>query len=96
LESETFGGKNFEENFREKWDIFFRKVNIQVFGFREVFLKKPYFDLDICGSFESQILSKPGNANWGGRLSTVDLLIKVACFVKEVNNIFDIKRADLN
>jgi len=24
----------------------------------------------------------------GGRLSTVDLLIKVACFVKMVNNIF--------
>ncbi len=24
----------------------------------------------------------PGNTNWGGRLSTVDLLIKVACFVK--------------
>jgi calcineurin-like phosphoesterase family protein len=31
----------------------------------------------------------------GGRLSTVDLLIK-ACFVKKENNIFDIKQADLN
>jgi hypothetical protein len=29
----------------------------------------------------------------GERLSTVDLLIKVACFVKEVNNIFNIKRS---
>jgi hypothetical protein len=26
-----------------------------------------------------------------GRLSTVDLLINVACFVMEVNNIFNIK-----
>jgi hypothetical protein len=26
-----------------------------------------------------------------GRLSTVDLLIKVACFVKRENNIFNIK-----
>jgi hypothetical protein len=33
-----------------------------------------------------------GNTNWGGRLSTVDQLIKVACFVKKVNNIFNIKR----
>jgi hypothetical protein len=31
-----------------------------------------------------------------GRLSTVDLLIKVACFVTKVNNIFNIKAADLN
>ncbi len=28
----------------------------------------------------------------GGSLSTVDLLIKVACFVKNVNDIFNIKR----
>jgi hypothetical protein len=26
-----------------------------------------------------------------GRISTTDLLIKVACFVKEANNIFNIK-----
>jgi hypothetical protein len=32
----------------------------------------------------------------GGMLSAVDLLIDVACFVKEVTNIFTIKRADLN
>jgi hypothetical protein len=32
----------------------------------------------------------------GGRLSTVDLLIKVACFVKKENNKFRIKRAYLN
>ncbi len=30
--------------------------------------------------------------NWGGSFSTVDLLIKLACFVKNVNNIFNIKR----
>ncbi len=29
-----------------------------------------------------QGLLTSGNANWRGRLSTVDLLIKVACFVK--------------
>ncbi len=28
---------------------------------------------------------KPGNTNWMGGLSTVDLLIKFACFVKKVN-----------
>ncbi len=26
---------------------------------------------------------KPGNSNWKGKLSTVDLLIKVACFLKQ-------------
>jgi hypothetical protein len=33
----------------------------------------------------------PGNTNWRGRLSTVDLFIEVACFVDKVNNIFIIK-----
>jgi hypothetical protein len=32
----------------------------------------------------------------GGKLSAVDLLNKVACFVKHQNNIFIIKRSDLN
>ncbi len=31
------------------------------------------------------------NTNRMGRLSTVDLPIKLACFVKKVNNIFNIK-----
>ncbi len=31
-----------------------------------------------------------GNPNRRGRLSTVDLLVKVACFVTRVNNIFNI------
>ncbi len=29
----------------------------------------------------------------GGKFSTVDLLIKVACYVKKVNNILNIKRS---
>ncbi len=33
----------------------------------------------------------PGNTNWGGRLNTIDPLIKVSCFVKKVNDIFNIK-----
>jgi hypothetical protein len=31
-----------------------------------------------------------------GRLSTVDLLVEVTCFVKKVNNIFNIDGGDLN
>jgi len=34
---------------------------------------------------------KPWNINWRGRLSTDDLLIEVACFVAEVNNVCKIK-----
>jgi hypothetical protein len=34
---------------------------------------------------------RAGNTNCGGRISTVDLLIKVACIVKKINNIFSIK-----
>jgi hypothetical protein len=40
--------------------------------------------------------SKEGNIQGillRGRLSMVDLLIKAACFVKNVNNIFNIKRS---
>ncbi len=33
----------------------------------------------------------PGNTNWRGRLSTVDLFIEVACFVDKINNILIIK-----
>ncbi len=36
------------------------------------------------------------NTNCSGRLSTVDLLIKLACFVKNANCIFNIKGANLN
>jgi len=34
----------------------------------------------------------PGSTNRGGRLTTADLLIKVTCFVKKVNNTFNINR----
>jgi hypothetical protein len=36
---------------------------------------------------------KQGILTEGEMLSTVDPLIKVACFVKKVNNIFNIKRS---
>ncbi len=34
-----------------------------------------------------------GNANFEGRLSTIDLLIKAACLVKQMSHIFTIKRS---
>jgi hypothetical protein len=34
---------------------------------------------------------QPGNTNRGGRLSTIDLLIEVACFVNIENIIFNFK-----
>jgi hypothetical protein len=37
-----------------------------------------------------------GNTNWGGRLSTIDLLIKVARFVKKSRLFWIQKRADRN
>ncbi len=38
-------------------------------------------------------IDRAGNTNCGGMISTVDLLIKVACIVKNINNIFSIKRS---
>ncbi len=40
---------------------------------------------------EQQMIPKSGNTNSGGELSTVDLLIKVACLIKKENYIFNIK-----
>ncbi len=37
------------------------------------------------------VIAEEGNPNWRGRLITIYLLIKIACFVKKVNNIFSIK-----
>jgi len=37
-----------------------------------------------------------GNTNWRGRLSTVDLLISVACFVKKQIMLSITKAAHLN
>ncbi len=45
------------------------------FGFFNFLAEKKLFALE------------PGNANWKGRNSTVDLRIKVACFVIKVNNV---------
>jgi hypothetical protein len=46
----------------------------------------------ICRShFIHNVSVTPGNPNWRGRLSTVDLTIKVACFCKKVNNVCNIK-----
>ncbi len=35
--------------------------------------------------------AQPENTNSRGRLSTIDLLIEVACFATQVNNIFNLK-----
>jgi hypothetical protein len=42
-------------------------------------------------SYQFKFVHGPWNTNWGGRISTVDLLIKVACYVK--HNIFNINRS---
>ena len=39
---------------------------------------------------------RAGKTNGRGRLRTVDLLIKVACLVKKLNNNCNIKGPDLN
>ncbi len=41
----------------------------------------------------TRLLIRPGNTNWGRKFCTVDLLVKVASFVKNVNGIFNIKRS---
>jgi len=43
-----------------------------------------------------QLFVRAGNTNWRGSLSTVDLLIKIACLVTQVNSIYNKKAADLN
>ncbi len=55
-----------------------------------LFLNKKW----IFCAFDAQKLGlcyKPGNPFWSGRLSTNGLLVKVACFVKGVSHIFNIK-----
>jgi hypothetical protein len=53
-----------------------------------------YYDTVTIAVIKSFIVQAPVfNANkWQGRLSTVDLLIKIASLVKKVNNIFKIRR----
>jgi hypothetical protein len=50
----------------------------------------------ITGATVDGILAYDNAIEGGGRLCTVDLLIKVAWFVKKVNNISNKKGADLN
>jgi hypothetical protein len=54
------------------------------------------FDLNVIKHFSSSLTLRTGNTIRSGRLSTVGLLIKVACFVKKENNISIEKAADLN
>ncbi len=42
------------------------------------------------------VTAKPGKSYWRGRLSTVDLLIKVGCFVMKENKVSEWKGADIN
>jgi hypothetical protein len=51
-------------------------------------------DVDTDGMLDSVIIN-PRNPYRSARLSTIDLLVRVACFVTKVNNIFIIKD-DLN
>ncbi len=56
-----------------------------------LFSNKNRFD-DKFYNWRSLWLDSAGNANWGGRLSTADLLIKVDCFIKKIHNLFNIER----
>jgi hypothetical protein len=47
--------------------------------------------LSIWHAIRPITLDQPGNTNWRGTLSTVDLHIKLACFCKEANNVCIIK-----
>jgi hypothetical protein len=51
------------------------------------FLSDKILKHSVRGSLKHQ----PGSTNRGERLSTVELLIKVACFVKKENNILKLK-----
>ncbi len=39
----------------------------------------------------SNLILRSKDANFREKLSTIDLIVKVGCFVKKVNNIFNIK-----
>jgi hypothetical protein len=47
--------------------------------------------LSLHRHIEATVMAYAREAYWRGRLSTVDLLIKAACFVKKINYIFHIK-----
>jgi hypothetical protein len=47
-------------------------------------------------TYYSKLNAGPGNAISKGRLCTIDLLIQVACFVKNIKIVLIQKAADLN
>ncbi len=55
-----------------------------------------YFTSQRFGVHKPFLLTSYDQTNWRGRLSTIDLLIKIACLAKKSNNIFNIKGAYLN
>ncbi len=56
----------------------------------------PRISLFYCDVYGTRRRTNQGMLTEGGRLSTIDLLIKIGSFVTKVNYIFTIKRADLN
>jgi hypothetical protein len=67
------------------------KVKPEEQGQHFYYLKKLEFDLN-----EDRELLPPWNPYLRVRLSTVDLLIRVAHFVKKVTQVYNKKAADLN
>ncbi len=57
------------------------------------FIVQPPALVSIWLRHEKILCVLPGNTNRGESLSTVDLLIKVACVGKKINNIFNVKRS---
>jgi hypothetical protein len=53
-------------------------------GVHHLFLSKQLLFLRIGGATREPGQALPGNTGLGGRLSTYDLLIKVACFLKRL------------
>ncbi len=75
---------------RRRWPRQVHSLFIAVYesvNVANIFAKK----LGQCKRAGTNTLISPGNTYWRGRLGTVDLLTKVDCLVKKVNNIFSIK-----
>ncbi len=51
------------------------------------------FSYPLVGQLGRLWTVQPRNTNWSGRLSTIDLLIKVACFEPKIKIIFNTKRS---
>jgi hypothetical protein len=88
------------------WFLFYSHFQEKVFIVMKFWnllfqVKKSHFASNFMHQFVLQHTAQesnalPGNTNWRGRLSTVDLLIKVACFVKRVNNNLILKGEYIN